>query len=361
MSIFTHSQLKERTFFQKIFGIYPEENLEIELNNLFAEKEANLLEIQPVDYFNLIGKYKINFKQKFESQRNKILSSIIEDRLKKNELTDNDMLIFKHVGNILEYNDNEIQIKIDDLKNAFFKEQIRKRIATGYLSTEKKQELETIKTKLKIKDENAKLLFDNEATIVLQDFLKKCIVDGRLSPDEEKELHDMAKSLNAEISFDPDTQKILDKYRLFWRIDNGELPEVESNIHLQTSEKLYFKTNIDWLEERTTTQRVNYGGVSARVRIMKGVYYKIGSVAPEKVTTTEYKKIDNGTLYMTNKRFVFVGNHGNKNISYSKILSFTPYADGVHIDKDSGKSPFFQFSEDCDLFCVLFAKLLSEN
>jgi len=55
-----------------------------------------------------------------------------------------------------------------------------------------------------------------------------------------------------------------------------------------------------------------------------------------------------------------MGEKGNKTIPIHKILSFTPYSDGVYIQKDSGKSPFLKFSDDTELFAMILSRLMNE-
>ena len=54
-----------------------------------------------------------------------------------------------------------------------------------------------------------------------------------------------------------------------------------------------------------------------------------------------------------------MGEHGNKLIPYSKIFSFTPFADGIEIDKETGKKPFLK-SEDPELMGIYLARLLKD-
>lgn len=71
--------------------------------------------------------------------------------------------------------------------------------------------------------------------------------------------------------------------------------------------------------------------------------------------------IHNGNLYLTNKRIIFTGSKKNSNIRFEKILSITPYADGVEIDKEAGKTPLLQLAEKADVFCIILERLLRER
>ena len=177
-----------------------------------------------------------------------------------------------------------------------------------------------------------------------------------MSPEDEKHLNQLAEDLNVNLTF---TDNGLDKLKLLWQIENGELQGIESDINIQKSETLYYKAPIGWYEERTRTTNVNYGGVSTRIRICKGVYINAGSIAPSRHTEEYLKFIDSGDVYITNKRIIFRGEHGNKTIALNKILSYTPYNNGIQIEKDSGKSPCFK-CDDPELMGMYLSRVIDD-
>ena len=129
---------------------------------------------------------------------------------------------------------------------------------------------------------------------------------------------------------------------------------------LEKNEKCYFQTSCEWFEKRTVTQRINYSGPTASIKIMKGVRYRVGSIKPQRVTSEEWKKIDSGTMYLTSKRVIFLGQSKSLNIKLAKILSFTPYSDGVELTKDAGRNPLIMFPTNSDIFSVILSRLLNE-
>ena len=115
-----------------------------------------------------------------------------------------------------------------------------------------------------------------------------------------------------------------------------------------------------WHEMRTRTERINYGGPVASIRICKGLRYRIGSVQVQRVTRDEMVEIDRGQLYVTNKRIIFNGAKKNSTIRLSALLSFSPYADGVALEKASGKAAHLVLSGvDLELFLTVLGAVLS--
>ena len=44
-----------------------------------------------------------------------------------------------------------------------------------------------------------------------------------------------------------------------------------------------------------------------------------------------------------------------------RSIDFTPYRDGIDLQKDSGKSPFLAFEEGVDVFALILNRLLYER
>lgn len=99
--------------------------------------------------------------------------------------------------------------------------------------------------------------------------------------------------------------------------------------------------NIRWIEPVTRTKNVSYGGVTSRVRLMKGVYWRMGSVKPLRQTTTELKVKRIGTLIFTNKRILLLEDSGSvSQIMYGSIANIVPYTDGIGVMKSRGKDVY---------------------
>lgn len=105
--------------------------------------------------------------------------------------------------------------------------------------------------------------------------------------------------------------------------------------NFQKSEKLIwvFK-DVVYLEDRNKTEyKGRSQGIS--VRVMKGVYYRFGGNKGEAVTRTERLHVDTGLLAITTKHIYFSGPKKSMRIRHDKVVSLTPYSDGIAIVRDS--------------------------
>jgi hypothetical protein len=92
--------------------------------------------------------------------------------------------------------------------------------------------------------------------------------------------------------------------------------------------------NVQYYEQRTRKQYAGgYSGVSFRVA--KGIYYRTGGFRGEPINTQVSVHVDTGNLAVTDKYIYFGGNVKGFKIAYDKIISFTPYSDGIGVQRDA--------------------------
>jgi len=356
---FLKKDLIQPTFFQKLFKIKPKVNSIIELNNLLSEKD--ILNLKEEDITQISNNYKINFQKTFSNDLLNFYKEHLKNSLKTNEISEKSLNELKYLEKILKLNENITKNIFDELTRNIYQNEVKKSISKGILEKKDEEKLLNMQNNLLIPNDIATNIYKENAENIIKTNLEKALSDQRFSPDEEEELNSLAKNLHIDLSFETSTRALIDKYKLFWQIDNGNIPVLTTDISLQKSESCYFCIDINWLEQRTITKRVNYGGPSFRVKIAKGLSYRVGSISAQRVTEDVWKTIDTGKLYLTNKRVIFMGSKGNKTVTINKILDFNVYSNGIELQKDSGKSPFLEFNKDTDVFAVILGKLLIDK
>lgn len=356
--IYQHVQLKGPNLFQRLFRQTPEENAVIEINNILARKP--ILEITSEDISDVVGNYRINVFSTFPKNFYEFYAVYLNHCLKDQSLSDQEIIELKHLKQLFGLNDVDVEKIHNAITGAIYQKSTEEAVKDGRLIENEKEFLRKLQIELKMPNELADKISKEVRGKYINDYLQKSLSDQRLSPEEEKEYETICKSLMIDAKIDNSTKGILDKYRLYWVIENGELPELKTGINLQRSEKCYFSTAVEWFEQRTVSRRIRSGG-SARIKIMKGVYYRVGSSSSYTVSSEEWRLIDTGTIYLTNKRIIFLGNSKNTNLKLDRILSYTPYTDGVEIEKDSGRNPLLKFNDDVEVFSMLISRLLRES
>lgn len=361
MNIYNEKPLLKPTFFQRLFSKSQKENAIIEINNLLALYQTDIEKVSLDNIIAISNKYKINLKQTYKVTRLNLFRAYLLYCLTDEKLDNSEIRILKHIREILLLNEKDTETQIKLATEEIFEKQIKDAVGDGKLTEQEKENLETIRKNLLLSEDIVGKLYEKNIKEIMQKFVDEAISDERFSPDEETELNEIAKSLGIEMKIDDKSKATLDKYKLYWQIENSNLPELTPDIAIQKNEKLHYRARIKWLEQRRVTKRINYGGPTARIKIAKGVYYRVGSIKTQSISQDVWQTIDSGLVYLTNKRLIFMGSKGNKTIPLAKILDIKPYKNGIDIQKDSGKNPFFEFYANADIFSMILVRLMNEQ
>jgi hypothetical protein len=306
-----HFKLTELLPPKKILGLWTwtcRENAVREINNLFASRPIG--DINQADIEAVAARYGFNPLKKYHARFVEMFETWLQGHLENDLMTEADVEVANKIASLLGVEDKEASAIYNRL--------------TG----------EKVKTK----------------------FYQICN-DRRISPDELEEFNVLCKNLRT--TFDSDG--IIERFTKCWELENRPLPEIEADLNLSKNETCYFvRHGVEWYEYRSRTTRVDYGGLTGRIRICKGVSYRWGSMSPTMARTNELALIKSGSLYLTNKNLIFVGEYQNSTIPLSKILSFEPYSDGVAINKQTGKSPLLMLP-DAEEMSVILERLINEN
>lgn len=111
---------------------------------------------------------------------------------------------------------------------------------------------------------------------------------------------------------------------------NGNLP-----FNFQKGEELIWVfQGVEYLEDKTKREYVGRSsGVS--IRIAKGVYYRTGAFRGHPIERTERISLGRGVLAVTTKHVYFSGAKSFR-LRHDKIVTYTPFSDGVGIVRDAG-------------------------
>ncbi|MHB0756902.1 hypothetical protein [Polaribacter sp. M15] len=361
MNIFKIRENKKPSLIGKLLKRTPKENALVEINNLFVENQNDLTKVSLEQIQEISEKYKLNLNKKFKNLRIDLFRKYVLHSLEDNILDKEEIKTFFHLKELLHLTELEIKQVLGFETKKIYEQEVKKAVLDGELTNNEKENLELLKKNLLIKDNVAEDILKTNSEEILKDFINNAISDKRLSDEEFEKMNEISLSLGIEPKLNNRTKENLDLYRLYWLIENGEIPVYNNPpINIQKSESLYFMTSVNWKEQRRVTKRVNYGGVTARVKIAKGVYYRMGSFSAKTVSDDVWQVIDNGTIYLTNKRLIFMGSRGNKTIRINKILNIAPYRNGIDIQKETGKSPFLEFKDNVDIFSMILTRIMNE-
>ncbi len=169
--------------------------------------------------------------------------------------------------------------------------------------------------------------------------------DGVLSPEEEANVEafqSFFKFTQDDLNHDSSYTKVAQAATLRDILDS-KIPERiklvdDLPFNLIKSEQIVWVfSDVDYYEEKKKT---HYEGAhhGFSVRIMKGVYYRAGAFRGHPVETSQIVHLDSGVMGVTNKHIYFTGPRKSFRIKFEKVVSFTPYDDGIGLQKDAASA-----------------------
>lgn len=353
---FQHREIEERTFTDRLLRRPHRENALIELTNLLV---GGILTVTPTQIQQIEETYEVDLSDDFQDERADIFRRYLAYCYRDRGIGQSEREQLHRLISLLHLNDTVAREIAERTQRELYREAVQEVFASRRFTNDEARSLDTLQEHLLINDELAQQIKQDEAKAAVQSYIDQAVEDATLSPQEEAEVQLAASSLNVKIEISDENRQRWDRYRLYWDLQFGPLPPVPVDIHLQKTETCYFAIPASWSEERTRTRSYRYHGPTARLRIAKGFYWRIGSVNVNRTTEEVLTQIDEGRLYFTNKRVLFLGGSRNTNIRLNRVLDFVPYSDGLKIVKDSGHNPIFQFDADIDIVTIILNRLLA--
>lgn len=332
------------------------ENACVEIENLLALKAW--IDIEPDEIVALLKKHgSTSLKPEWAK---KLFEKALQTCVMDDVITPEEVVGLDRLQDLLGLRDKDVREIQQRVTHPRFQMALADVFRDGTVTKEEARELTTLRKALRIDERAAREIWNEDARQILQQTLEQAVSDEQLDSAELAQLELLAKNFRVVIDHDSATQTQLARFRWFWLMENGTFPEVEAPIALHKNEVCHFSCTSTHHEMRSETMQVNYGSPSARIRIMKGVYYRFGSVQAQRITRNVLKQIDSGTLYVTSKRLIFDGMRKNTVIRLSNILTITPYSDALEVEKTSGRNAIFTLG-DPEWLSVLLSSLLAQN
>lgn len=202
-------------------------------------------------------------------------------------------------------------------------------------------------------------LYERSTRSLIAGLLDESVADRRLSPDELHQLAAVAQHLGVTPDFDAATEAMLDRYALFWRIENGDLPTVTvDNVPLESGETCHCAIPAERFQRRGEGSDPHAEGVGS-VRIARGVYYRVGTVTDAPLNRVPLRRVDGGRLVVTSQRAIFEGTQGTVAWSLRDIACYQVHADAIVLELRAGPEPSFALDGDVELAAVILGAALA--
>ncbi len=355
MSIFRTIEPQRPGLLRRLMGGKLPENAFVEIQNLLATHAVKDLSAGQI--IAILSDYAIP-REKAMLRLAEFYDTALRYYLRDAALSPEEREELKQFRHVL-YLDDVTAVEVEaTLVRTKFRDELKKMLGDAYLSDDEKQRLDRMAKNFSLSEEVRAEIYKEEVLAVVQEAFNRAIVDQRLTKDEEARLAQMSENLGVKVAHDEKSQQAVERFKLLARIDAGELPIIHPSVIFQRGELCHAEFSSRLHEMRTVTKRVNYQGPTGRIRIMKGLSWRYGSVSVNRVTSEELRQLDSGVLYITNKRLLFDGGSKTVQTPFKKIIKFTLYKDGIQIEKETGRDQFYLGSDDLELISQVLESAL---
>lgn len=170
---------------------------------------------------------------------------------------------------------------------------------------------------------------------------KNFLKNGSMTPIEQQKVDEYVSTLglsliNLPASLQGSHIEELGQSSILGDLQAGRHPRYVVNapiILAKGEDALWCYNNVTMYQEKVKREMVgSHSGFSFRV--MKGVTYRTGGFKGHPVETSYMENMGLGSLYVTNKNIIFMGQTRSIKVPYSKIIGINPYSDGMEVQRD---------------------------
>ncbi len=349
---FKHKVLIKPNIFEFLARKKLVRNYEIEVNNLLADNK--LFDITQAQVRSITMKQSAETIKKSTGLMARFYTEYLRFCVTGKYITREALVELNHLKHILSLSETDVGEIHEQVIGAAYQKYVDEALAKSSSDNLKTDLLNSAPQDTKLSPELSARIRQQVKEKYMQNYFDQTSADEKLSPEEEDQLNKISRSLNIHVGVNDRTKSQLDKYKLYWVIENGTLPESKSPQFLEVGERCYFQAHCTWHEGRTANKNWD----SAATRILKGDQYSLSSYQSNNFPIAEWYEIDTGTLVLTNHRIIFAGQTINIRIKLNKIESFEQFINGVLLNKEVGQSPFVKFDENVELFCLILSRLV---
>ena len=347
--------LQPTGFLANLLGRRPKENAFLEIHNVVAS--LPIYHISEDALTACLSRYGIT-QEEAKSRLLNIYSQVLEHFIKDLSISDDEVEQLRHLATIFKLSSDEVSQIHTELVYPHYEKAVRHALRDRHLSNDERAALDHLCRKLRIPESAANEIYKKHAVPIYKETMRNALADEMLTPEEETELEEVLKALKLSIRFDEKLQSVLDRARRLWRLAQGELPVLSVPVTLQLNERCSADVEALHYEPRRVAEGIGYSGFSTSYGAL-GIRFRSGIMNTHRLSNQALRLRGAGTLYFTNRRFLFNGDSHSTSINLDTIASITFYSDGMRIGKEASKDQIFTFSGDIDMLRLIADSLMT--
>jgi hypothetical protein len=349
--------LKPTGFVAGLLGHRPKENAFLEIHNVVATLPIPHISEEAVTA--CLDRYGIT-EEEAKPRLLSIYTHVLEYFINDLSISDDEVEQLRHLAALFKLGSDETAQIHTEIVYPLYEKAVRQALRDRQLTDAENETLTGLCTKLRIPDSAAAEMYKKYAVPIYNQVVSEVLADDMLTSDEEKELAEVAKALKLNIRYDERLQSILDRARRLWRIAQGELPVLTVAVPLAANERCSADVEALHYEPRRVAVGIGYSGFSTSYGA-PGIRFRSGIVNTHSLNSQNLQLRGAGTLYFTNRRFLFNGDSHSTSIDLGTVATITFYSDGMRIGKEASIDQIFTFAGDIDMLRLIADNLMTTH
>lgn len=248
----------------------------------------------------------------------------------------------------------------NEIVTQIYTSELEKVLEDGVVTEEEKSFLEDLRENLFITQDTAEALYQTKAKQYIEGFIQTIVADDRLTPEEETQLQDLVESLNLTIDIGDSNRRVLEECKIYWLIENGQLPVVRSRVELYEGEECHFEIPNVYLYSFEDDQvQDNKLSFIKRGQVAKAISLLLNDKAIRAIDTDHLVYKDNGAVFLTSARIILETSMGIESISLPEIRQFEVYGNGIELSLKSEPNIFLVFEKHLKLAAMLLNRMMA--
>lgn len=342
-------------FVANLLGHRHKENAFLEIHNVVAS--LPIYHISEDAVAACLSRYEITHEEAKPRLLN-IYSQVLDHFIKDLLISDDEIEQLRHLATIFKLTADEVSQINTEIVYPHYEKAVSQALRDHQLSEDESTALDKLCTKLRIPEAAANEMYKKYAVPIYNQAISDALDDEILTPEEEAELAAVAKALKLNVRFDEKLEGILERARRLWRIAQGELPIVTVPIALQRNERCSADVEALHYEPPKLERRVGYSGFSSLYG-SSGIRFRSGVMNTHRLSSQTMVLRGAGTLYFTNRRFLFKGDPESTSIDLGEVTGITFHLDGMRIEKEAATGQIFTFAGDIDMLRLITDNLMT--
>ena len=335
--VFKRSPLKKRSFWGWLFNRNVAGNAIIELFNAIVDA-GRPSAVAKKQIETIHSKYPFDIYKHFAFHIDSAYTAFVRrvfSGLANTELTQGDVDDIAALQTIFRIPDDSV-VQLNLKAGAMvYRDALNAALADSVLTDEEKRGLLHLGKQLDLDENTMHSLYNQALSDLIQKKVEGALKDGELSPDEEADIAATCKRFDIDLSYGSNMEHAIRRAKNLWVLKHAPLSPMNVDIQLKRDENCYAKFDVLWLEVRRNPAMPWH----PRYRTLTDKSEIALSYAP--IVEDCLSEIDDGMLFVTDKRLIFVGKSASKTITFSEILKIELFREGIKVHKARGRSPYF--------------------